>query len=425
MKLDINDAQKTIEQLTEILSARFGGTMDAHAKTMTGLLARWHSDWTFIQKDIMDNHVFATLEDELSGLIDQWESWAKSPDAHEMLYGISQILALIVQIIGEAVRLTGAVAEKFSSWFGSVHSVAFILASLFVASKWTTIIGLVMKLAAGFRDVAAALQLVREGEAVVAVLTALINPLSLIPGLIAAGIVGAIAGIAALIKKWDEFKLGFQDKGFLHDFFTVFEHGIIRMVAWFRYWLDYMDIGTLKARNALSLIGLAPALTDSEKQELADKQKEHQGGVGKYMTGEVAKSDAHQASVEASAQYLKKLKAAHPDWSLQQMAQWTKVNRPAAYRDFFTIPSEPITTDPATAASSAADKQFQPKGAAAAGSSKPGVTHTEQKDDHSVNLYGPVSIYANDPASMAAGLKSANAGLVSTMENHGTGGKRY
>ena len=192
------------------------------------------------------------------------------------------------------------------------------------------------KLAGGFRDVVAALELVRDGEAVVVALTVLIDPLALQPGLIAVGGVGAIAGIASLIKKWEEFKLGIMNKGYLNNFFSAFEHKITRMMAWFRYWLDCMNIGTLKGRQALSSIGLAPELSDAEKKELADKQKAHQGGVGKYMDEEVAKVDAAEKYRQGSGDYLKALKAAHPDWTLGQIARWTKANRPAAYRDYFT-----------------------------------------------------------------------------------------
>ncbi|MBD8242486.1 hypothetical protein IFT95_09795 [Pantoea agglomerans] len=425
IKLDISDANKTIEQLTKILDDRFGGTMDKHAKTMTGLIARWGNDWQAFQMQVMDNHVFAQLENKLSDLITQWEAWAKSPDAHQMLSGISQILTLIVKIVAEAIRLTGLVAEKFSQWFGSVHSIEFLLASIFLVSKWTTIIGLVAKLAGGFRDVAAALELVRDGEAVVAALTALIDPLALLPGLIAVGVVGAIAGIASLIKKWDEFKLGIMDKGYLNDFFSAFEHGITRMMAWFRYWLDYMDIGTLKGRQALSSIGLAPELSDAEKKDLADKQKAHQGGVGKYMDEEVAKVDAAEKHRQGSGDYLKALKAAHPDWTLGQIAQWTKVNRPAAYRDYFTLPSGPVKADPATAASGAAGKQFSTHDPAVTDKSGEKATTVEHKDDHSVNIHGPVNVYTQDAAGFAAGLREANSGLASSMENHGTGGRRY
>ncbi|WP_277973544.1 hypothetical protein, partial [Pantoea agglomerans] len=423
--LDFNDAKKATDQFMLILRDRFDGTMAAHAKTMTGLMRRWDSDWKNFQADIMDNHVFAQLENELFDLITQWEAWAKSPDAHQMLAGISQILTLIVKIVAEAIRLTGLVAEKFSQWFGSVHSIEFLLASIFLVSKWTTIIGLVAKLAGGFRDVAAALELVRDGEAVVAALTALIDPLALLPGLIAVGVVGAIAGIASLIKKWDEFKLGIMDKGYLNDFFSTFEHGITRMMAWFRYWLDYMDIGTLKGRQALSSIGLAQELSDAEKKDLADKQKAHQGGVGKYMDEEVAKDDAAEKHRQGSGDYLKALKAAHPDWTLGQIAQWTKVNRPAAYRDYFTLPSGPVKADPATAASGAAGKQFSTHDPAVTDKSGEKATTVEHKDDHSVNIHGPVNVYTQDAAGFAAGLREANSGLASSMENHGTGGRRY
>lgn len=81
IKLDISDANKTTEQLIKILDDRFGFTMDKHARTMTDLIARWGNDWQTFQMEVMYNHVFAQLENELSDLITQWEAWAKSPDA--------------------------------------------------------------------------------------------------------------------------------------------------------------------------------------------------------------------------------------------------------------------------------------------------------------------------------------------------------
>lgn len=214
IKLDISDANKTIEQLTKILDDRFGGTIDKHARTMTGLIARWGNDWQAFQMQVMDNHVFAALEDELFSLITQWEAWAKSSDAQVMLGLISRILTVIVDIIGEAIRLTGAVLGWFDKWMGSANGIAIILGSIFLASKWTAIIGLVAKLAAGFRDVAAALELVRDGEAAVAVLTTLIDPLTLIPVLITA----AVAGVATLVTQWHKFQDGFTT-GWLDTFF--------------------------------------------------------------------------------------------------------------------------------------------------------------------------------------------------------------
>ncbi|WP_191939648.1 hypothetical protein IFU37_023430 (plasmid) [Pantoea agglomerans] len=62
-----------------ILPDRSDGTMEAHAKKMTGLLARRDMDWKRFKNDIIDNHVFAALEDELFILITRWETWRNHP----------------------------------------------------------------------------------------------------------------------------------------------------------------------------------------------------------------------------------------------------------------------------------------------------------------------------------------------------------
>ena len=84
-----------------------------------------------------------------------------------------------------------------------------------------------------------------------------------------------------------------------------------------------------------------------------------------------------------------------------------------------------MKADPATAASVAAVKQFRTQDAAGTDKSVQGPATVEHKDDHSVNINGPVNVYTQDAAGFAAGLREANSGLASSMENHGTGGRRY
>ncbi len=303
IKLDISDANKTIEQLTKILEDRFGGTMDKHAKTMTGLIARWGMDWKNFQMEIMDNHVFAALEDELFSLITQWEVWAKSPDAQVMLGLISRILTVIVDIIGEAIRLTGAVLAWFDKWMGSANGIAIILGSVFLASKWTAIIGLVAKLAAGFLDVAAALELVRDGEAVVAVLTTLIDPLTLIPVLITA----AVAGVATLVTQWHKFQDGFAT-GWLDTFFLYISDGIARMGALIDWLGGKARIGIL---NALSL---SPGGLSKEQQtELDGLHKQYGMTEGEYEDNATAKNRREHRDDQSRAKLLEKAHAARPD----------------------------------------------------------------------------------------------------------------
>ncbi|MBD8159237.1 hypothetical protein IFU23_14120 [Pantoea agglomerans] len=303
IKLDISDANKTIEQLTKILDDRFGGTMDKHARTMTGLIARWGNDWQAFQMEVMDNHVFAALEDELFSLITQWEAWAKSPDAQVMLGLISRILTVIVDIIGEAIRLTGAVLGWFEKWMGSANGIAIILGSIFLASKWTAIIGLVAKLAAGFRDVAAALELVRDGEAVVAVLTTLIDPLTLIPVLITA----AVAGVATLVTQWHKFQDGFTT-GWLDTFFLYISDGIARMGALIDWLGGKARIGIL---NTLSLT--PGGLTKQQQAEMDELHKQYGMTEGEFEDNAAAKNRKEHRDDRSRAGLLEKAHAARPD----------------------------------------------------------------------------------------------------------------
>lgn len=321
VKLDISDANKTIEQLTKILNDRFGGTMDAHAKTMTGLMARWGMDWKAFQEDIMDNHAFATLEDELSGLIAQWEQWAKSPDAHVMLSLISSILTAITKIIGDAIRLTGDVLGGFDKWMGSANGIAIILGSLFLAAKWTSIIGLVAKLASGFRDVAAALELVRDGEAAVAVLTTLIDPLTLIPVLIA----GAVAGVATLITQWQKFQDGFTT-GYLDHFFLYISDGMARLGAL----IDWL--GGKAQIDILTVLSMTPGgLTDPEQSKLNSLHKQYDITEGEYEDKAAAKNRQEHREDQQRAILLEKAHAAMPGLHNEQLIAYIQKSSPNDY----------------------------------------------------------------------------------------------
>jgi hypothetical protein len=277
--------------------------MDKHAKTMTGLIARWGNDWQRFQTDIMDNHVFAALEDELFSLIMQWEAWAKSPDAHVMLGLISRILTAIVNIIGEAIRLTGDVLSWFDKWMGSANGIALIMAGIFLASKWEKIIKLVAKPALGFRDVAAALELVRDGEAVVAVITALIDPLVLIPVLVTA----AVVGIATLVTQWHKFQNGFTT-GWLDTFFLAISDGIARagaLVDW---------LGGKARIGILNTLSYGPGGLSKEQQtELDGLHKQYGMTEGEYEDNAAAKNRREHRGDQSRSKLLEKAHAARPD----------------------------------------------------------------------------------------------------------------
>ncbi len=173
----------------------------------------------------------------------------------------------------------------------------------FLASKWTAIIGLVAKLAAGFLDVAAALELVRDGEAVVAVLTTLIDPLTLIPVLITA----AVAGVATLVTQWHKFQDGFAT-GWLDTFFLYISDGIARMGALIDWLGGKARIGIL---NALSL---SPGGLSKEQQtELDGLHKQYGMTEGEYEDNATAKNRREHRDDQSRAKLLEKAHAARPD----------------------------------------------------------------------------------------------------------------
>ncbi|KAA5927676.1 hypothetical protein F3I58_23365 [Pantoea sp. VH_4] len=414
IKLDISDANKTIEQLTKILEDRFGGTMDKHAKTMTGLIARWNMDWKSFQMAIMDNHVFAAVEDELFSLITQWEAWAKSPDAHQMLAGISQILTLIVKIIGEAIRLTATLAGWFSRCLGDATSLQFVLAALFVAAKWNTIIGLVVKFASGLRDVYAALQLVAEGESIVAVLGALLDPLALIPLLIA----GAIFGVGSLIKKWDEFKFG-MTTGFLDTFFLGFDLLMVRIKSSLEWMIGRAEILFYEAKQKFHRADNADII-DMKRLQAKYGMSELEYGLQKMQD-----EKSHHDAGKDRENLIGKVHAAHPDWNSDQIIRWTKRNRPDDYQRLF-VPEIKGNTDGLPAGMSPDSL----KNLSNSFSPQKSVSSAPAKIDNSVTVHADnITLHSDNPADMAeklvAGYRETNASLASSMENHGTGGRRY
>lgn len=414
VKLDFNDAEKATDQLMQIMRDKFDGTMNAHAKTMTGLLARWGSDWQDFEMNIMDNHVFASLEDKLSDLVIQWEVWARSPDAHEMLSGVAEILTVIIDIIGAAISITGTVLEKFTAWFGTTNSIAILLGTMFLASKWTTIIGLVMRLATVFRDVYAALQLVAEGEKVVTVLGVLmdgvLSPLSLI--VVAVMAVGA--GIAYMVKQWHDFRLGLLDSGPMHSFLQMLEHGFIRIRASIEYMFESMKIGLLETQAAMAKMGLMNELTPAQQKELGSLNNTHKAGVGSYIDKQIDIADTKQNRQESFVSFTRQAMKDHSDWDQSKI--WT------AYKQHeLKNSADTLAGDMATISS----KKYSPGTALGERTSPQKNTPVEQRDDHSISIHGPVNVYTNDAQGFAAGLQQANSGLASTRQNLNSGGKKY
>lgn len=326
VKLDFNDAQKATDQFMQILRDRFDGTMAAHGKTMTGLISRWRSDWMMFQKDFMDNHLFASLEDELSSLLDEWERFSQSRDAKMLLSTVSLMLSKIVQILGEAIRITGSVVEWFAKWMGSANSIAFILGSIFVISKWQTIIGLVLSFGRYLREVALALSLVGAGEETVTALgllmDAVLAPIALIP----IAIVAAVAAIATLITQWKKFQDGFTT-GWVDRFFLYISDAMARFGAMLDWLGAKAQIGILK------MLSYVPGgLTDEQQKHLGTLQKEYGMTEGEYEDNAARKNRESHRADQSRAQLLQKARDAKPDLDRGQLLAYIQKSSPDEYQ---------------------------------------------------------------------------------------------
>ncbi|MGE9550441.1 hypothetical protein ACQPT2_04280 [Erwinia amylovora] len=413
VKLDINDANKTIEQLTKILDDRFGGTMEKHAKTMTGLIARWGNDWQNFQMQIMDNHVFAQLEDELFDLITQWEAWAKSPDAHEMLSGVSQILTLIVKIIGEAIRLMGEVAEKFSKWFGTTSGIAILLGTMFVASKWTSIIGLVVKLGGAFKDVYAALQLVAEGEGLVTVMGALMDGVLSPLNLIVVALVAAGAGIAYMVKQWRDFQNGILGEGIMGTFLQGLEHMLVSIRSFFEYMFDSLRIKALEAQAYLSRFHVMDKLTGDDQKELDNLRSQHTLGIGGYMEQQERIADTPRHWMEDIHTRGTEMHKKHPEWSKEKIWGVLRRENLSSSADILSGDISSITSKSYVAPAPAPKKQ------------EASSQYIQKYAQNEITLMGPVTVHANSPESFAEQMADSSKSLIHTQANLTNGGKKY
>lgn len=326
VKLDFNNAQKATDQFMQILRDRFDGTMAAHGKTMTGLLSRWRSDWMMFQKDFMDNHLFAALEDELSSLLDEWEGFSQSQDAKMMLSTVSVLLSRIVHFLGEAIKLTGRVLEWFSKWMGSANSIAFIIGSIFLVSKWQKIIGMVISFGKYLREVGLAFELVAAGEETVTALgilmDAVLAPIALIP----LAIIGAVAAIAILITKWKKFQDGFTT-GWVDRFFLYISDAMARFGAMLDWLGAKAQIGILK------MLSYVPGgLTDEQQKHLGTLQKEYGMTEGEYEDNAARKNRESHRADQSRAQLLQKARDAKPDLDRGQLLAYIQKSSPDEYQ---------------------------------------------------------------------------------------------
>ncbi|MEA1064748.1 hypothetical protein [Erwinia sp. HR93] len=401
VELDFNNAEKATDQFMQIMRERFDGTMNAHSKTMTGLVARWSSDWMMFQKDIMDNHVFAALEEELSRLLDEWESFTKSPDAKILLSTVSQMLTMIVKLLGEGIRLTAQVVEWFAKWMGSANSIAFILGSMFVISKWQTIIGLVISLGRYLREVAVALSLVAAGEETVTALgllmDAVLAPIALIP----IAITAAIAAIAVLITQWKKFKDGFTT-GWVDRFFLYISDAMARFGAMLDWLGAKAQIGILKM-----LSYLPGGLSDDQQKHLGTLQKEYGMSEGEYEDAAARKNRESHRQDQQRAQLIQKAHDARPDLDRGQLLAYISKSSPDEYKQLI----EPMLIHGGA-----------PKLAAPGGQTVNNRVQQNRTETNSISINSMV-VQANDPKEFSNALakeasKSGDA-LGSTMLNFG------
>lgn len=401
VKLDFNDAKKATDQLVQILNDRFGGSMKAHEKTWFGLTQRMKMDWQIFTTSITDRQVFSSLESTLESLLSQWEAFTQTDDFRRMLSDVSggaslviKLLGMVASAIGTLIRLLG----KLNDVGGMIMAGGF-----FLMLSSGSIVGWVKGLAFAFGELHAALQLVAEGESIVAVMGALMNVALAPVTLIIAGVGALIVGIGYLIKKWGEFKNGLLDSGPLKSFFEGLNEWMARFGANFMYVIDKIQIGALKAMDALHLLG------DDDKAKLASLQEETKGGRQAMSDRAAADALSEQSKRQNRADAVMTVHRAHPDWNQGQVLGWVKENKPEQYKALFEAPKKLKETPPVPVREKAL------------------ATPTKEQQQ-TVNHYkmDRVTIVANNPEEMANGLAQANGrgGVQTATTNNGQGGKR-
>ncbi|MDK9607114.1 hypothetical protein [Lelliottia wanjuensis] len=313
--LDFNNAEQATDQFVQILKNRFGGSMEAHAKTWFGLTQRMKMDWLTFTQTVMGGGVFDSLKESLNGLLQQWEAFTKTDRFREMMKNVSHIGVEVVTTLGGVASILGDIINLVSEF--TTGPGADIITTGFFALL------LDGKIAGAIYDVVKGIKAIAEAESIMA-LIAQADPLM--------WVIDAVAllaiGIGVLIKKWDEFKKGMLDEGVLHSTFLYIQNFVAGLSADIKYMLESVEWAWLKAKD------ITHTASDEDIKRIAEINKAHEGKSMSQVESEAmdysAKSDA--ANI-AYTQALRAEKAAHPDWKQGVLIDDIKKNKPSIFND--------------------------------------------------------------------------------------------
>lgn len=389
--LDFNNAEQATNQFVQILKNRFGGSMEAHAKTWFGLTQRMKSDWLSFTQFIMGGGVFDALKSQLSTLLEQWEAFTKTDDFRRMMLNAAEIGSEVVAVLGQVAQGLGWILELIGNLSGAGSEL--VTAGFFMLLLDGSIVKAIAAVVRGIKAIA-------EAESIMA-LIAQANPLM--------WIIDAVAllaiGIGILIKKWSDFRNGILEAGALKDFFMSAGKWLAEFGAGWMYYLDKIKIGLLE------LADLVGGLDANAQKELARLKAETAGGKD-AMEEKAGKSFVEdQALRQRRADALGTVARAHPNWSAAQDLGWIKENRPAMFRELFAAPATLKATPPIP---TPANTPVEPS--------------KEQRQLINTFQMDHVTVVANSPEEfaqqMGAASKRAYGEQQSATLNHGNGGRK-
>lgn len=342
--LDFNNAEQATNQFVQILKSRFGGSMEAHAKTWFGLTQRMKSDWMVFTQFIMSNGIFDALKNQLSTLLKQWEAFTRTDEFRRMMLSAAEIGAEVVAVLGGVADALEWIIELLGNLTGAGNSL--ITGGFFLLLLDGSIVKAIGAVVRGIKAIA-------EAESIMALL-AQANPLM--------WIIDAVAllaiGIGVLIKKWNDFRNGILEDGWLKTFFTNAGKWLAEFGAG---WVYYFDLIKIKMLQLADLVG---GLDANSQKLLADLQKETAGGKDAMEKRAGDSFLADQNSRQKRADAIGTVARAHPEWTAEQDMGWIKENRPAMYRELFPSPSKlkkqppfPVPTEANTPKEAAAEQK--------------------------------------------------------------------
>lgn len=404
VQLDFNNAQEATDQLIQILNAKFGGSMDAHAITWFGLTQRMKMDWVTFTQVIMGNGVFDRLKEQLSALLEQWEAFTKSDEFRRMMDDISDSASMVIELLGSVASMLGTVISLLDDINGAGG--ALMASSLFVALFSGAIVEKIAAFVSALKDVYAAFELVAEGENIVAVAGALMD-IALSPvTLIIQAVALLAAGIGYLVMKWGEFKNGILDDGALKTFFTSLNRWFAEVGATVEYIFDKIQILFLEG---LKWMGKLDANGKAKLEELKAETKDGRQAMSDKAA---AKADADQGLRKRRADIIDAVAKAHPDWTGKQDLEWIKENRAATWRTLFEAPKKLKQQPPIPTPSNTA--------------SKPTTAETQHMDNsiHVANM----TVVADTPEQLAANMRQqaqqTYGDHMTATANKGNGGRK-